>query len=599
MRCIALAIGILWVGNGLAQTPGRLIAPGGSMATGLQFQSSNIANWAGQLANETALLNAEILRAPIPPALKQLLRAVANGAVTKTAETQVLANRRAPRNQIAASHLQADTQLVKLITQIQQSGTANRELAQAVAKVQYADAQLELALSGIGGGGEDRWRRRVARLANTLSDQANELRAIASDTLTMYDRNLDRAIRQFATGCSGVEQNIQAGATREKIVADATELARRWQVVTAGLSTSTTANPNVRGQATRVDTLFGQFLNVVSGAGGGIIPQPKPPDFGFIRKGSAFAVGAGEGGGPRIRLFLELNGNQSQDFFAYDPNFRGGVRVALADLTGDGIPEIVTAPGPGMPPFVRVFDGRTLGLVTEFLAYDEKWQNGVHIAAADRTRAGLAMIATGADAGGGPHVRIFDLSTGKKLDEFEPYDANFRGGVRVALGDVNRDGIPDVVTAPGPFQPGGTPAGPLVRVFDGRNRALITEFHAYDPRWENGVWVSTGDITKNGRAEVLTGADAGGGPHVRVFDGLRGQPLAELFPFPKNFAGGVRVAANDVNNDGVLDFVCAPGPFAGLGAPPVRIFDGRTKRQLGEFIPFEPTFRNGAFVGAK
>ena len=98
---------------------------------------------------------------------------------------------------------------------------------------------------------------------------------------------------------------------------------------------------------------------------------------------------------------------------------------------------------------------------------------------------------------------------------------------------------------------------------------------------------------------MLTGADVGGGPHVRVFDGTRGQPLAEFFPFPKNFAGGVRVAAHDVNNDGVLDFVCAPGPFAGLGAPPVRIFDGRTKRQLGEFIPFEPTFRNGAFVGAK
>lgn len=597
MRCLVLAL-IAWglgVGVGSAQPSGRLIPPGGGMSGGLQYQSSTIANWAGQLANETAVLNAEVLRAPIQPAVKQALRVTAQAAAVKTAETQALANRNAPRDRIALSHQEADAQLVTLISQIQRSGVTSRELAQAVAKVQYADAQLELALSGIGGG-DDRWRRRVIRLAGTLTDQAEELRAIAADTLTMYDRNLDRAIRSFANGCRGVEQNVQGGATRDKIVADATELVRRWQVVTTGLTASTTANPSVRGQATRVDTLFGQFLNVV---GGGAIPPPKPPDFGFIRKGSAFAVGAGEGGGPRVRLFFELTGNQSQDFFAYDPAFRGGVRVAVADLTGDGIPDVITAPGPGMQPLVRIFDGRTLGLVTEFLAYDPKWLNGVHIAAADRLRNGMAIIATGADAGGGPHVRIFDLSNGKRLDEFEPYDANFRGGVRVAIGDVNGDGMPDLVTAPGPFQAGGPQVGPLVRVYNGRDRSLLTEFNAYDPRWQNGVFASTGDITRNGRAEIFTGADSGGGPHVRVFDGTRGQPLAELFPFPKNFTGGVRVAAHDVNNDGVLDFVCAPGPFAGLGAPPVRIFDGRTKRQLGEFIPFEPTFRNGAYIGAK
>jgi hypothetical protein len=148
-------------------------------------------------------------------------------------------------------------------------------------------------------------------------------------------------------------------------------------------------------------------------------------------------------------------------------------------------------------------------------------------------------------------------------------------------------------------QPPGIEVGPLVKVFDGRNRAVITEFNAYDARWRNGVWVSTADVVRNGRAEILTGADSGGGPHVRVFDGLRGRPLGELYPFPLQFNGGVRVAAHDVNNDGVLDFICAPGPSESLRSPPVRIFDGRTKRMISEFIPFEGSFRGGAFVGAK
>ena len=87
------------------------------------------------------------------------------------------------------------------------------------------------------------------------------------------------------------------------------------------------------------------------------IPRPPIQNPGFLGRG-VFAVGAGDGGGPRVRVFYDLRGGQATDIFAYDPGFRGGVRVALADLTGDGTPDLVTAPGPGMPPLIRVFDGR-------------------------------------------------------------------------------------------------------------------------------------------------------------------------------------------------------------------------------------------------
>src|SRR5262249_9810951 len=123
------------------------------------------------------------------------------------------------------------------------------------------------------------------------------------------------------------------------------------------------------------------------------------------------------------------------------------------------------------------------------------------------------ITVTGADAGGGPEVAVFDAPTGVLERAFYAYDPRFMGGVRVAVGDVNGDGVPDIITAPGP---GG---GPHIRVFDGATGALIREFMAYSPAFMNGVFVAVGDVNGDGYADIITGADAGGGPHVKVFSG--------------------------------------------------------------------------------
>ena len=52
--------------------------------------------------------------------------------------------------------------------------------------------------------------------------------------------------------------------------------------------------------------------------------------------------------GPFVRVIdPDTGADRIIPFFAYEPRFRGGVRVYGADVTGDGIPEILTAPGPG------------------------------------------------------------------------------------------------------------------------------------------------------------------------------------------------------------------------------------------------------------
>src|SRR5262249_34273878 len=129
---------------------------------------------------------------------------------------------------------------------------------------------------------------------------------------------------------------------------------------------------------------------------------------------------------------------------------------------------------------------------------------------------GTQILATGADAGGAPEVKVFDAAQGGFKYSFLAYDSSFTGGVRVAGGDINRDGIPDVITATGPGM------APLVRIWNGVDGSFVREFLAYDSAFTGGIYIATGDIDKDGIADIITGAGAGGGPHVKVFSGADG-----------------------------------------------------------------------------
>src|SRR4051794_24800325 len=128
-----------------------------------------------------------------------------------------------------------------------------------------------------------------------------------------------------------------------------------------------------------------------------------------------------------------------------------------------------------------------------------------------------ALYATGAGPGGGPHVIVRNAAD-QIVAQFMAFDSSFHGGVQVATGDVNNDGTADVVVGAGPGME------PRVRVLSGA--ALLAgqfvdlkSFDAFQSDFAGGVFVAAGDVNGDGFADIITGAGAGGTPHVRVFSG--------------------------------------------------------------------------------
>jgi serralysin len=161
--------------------------------------------------------------------------------------------------------------------------------------------------------------------------------------------------------------------------------------------------------------------------------------------------------------------------------------------------------------------------------------------------------------------------------------------VRVAAGDVDADGLADIVTGAGE---GG---GPQVTVVSGRTGRALESFMAYDAGFRGGVWVAAGDVDGNGMAEVVTGAGRGGSAHVEVFNNAGAVVKSFLAFGPTDpHTGGVRVGVADLNLDGRADVLASAGPG---DMSRVAVTDAMSAQPMTAFLVYDPSFLGGVYVG--
>jgi hypothetical protein len=276
-------------------------------------------------------------------------------------------------------------------------------------------------------------------------------------------------------------------------------------------------------------------------------------------------TGAGAGGGPHVRAFgVESEGdhktadivNTPVSFFAYDPSFTGGVRVAAGDLTGGdreddtccGSPtreEVVTGPGPGGGPHIKVWSVReSSGLNTihgQWMAFSPSFTGGVFVGTTMVQESGSAedgVVLVGAGDNGASELRGFSGRGSMRFTAHMYTSSQNPGGAVKVAGRYAGPFWARVVT--------GTDEGgdPLVTVA-GWSGGSGRQFLAYTPGFEGGV--NVGSIDGPGGGIIVTGAGPGGGPHVKLFsrfhevEGLEDGWMA----YESSFRGGVNVAGGE------------------------------------------------------
>ena len=306
-------------------------------------------------------------------------------------------------------------------------------------------------------------------------------------------------------------------------------------------------------------------------------------------------------------MFDRQSATPLADFIAFELAFRGGASVAVGDVNGDGVPDVVVAAGVGGGPRVIVFDGTKLdergpdgrpadgAVLANFFAFDPALRGGATVALARLGGGGGGLdIVVGAGVGGGPHVRTFAYAPGADggvtqlpgaVGSFFAFDPAERFGVRVAAGNLDGTGLDSVVAGEGV---GGAPRVAVFRA-DG---SLWQAFTATNLAPFGGAAVGAGYLDGTAAAQLVVGTGPGGPPLVNVYAGASPTPERTVTAFEPGFTGGVSVSSGPVGRQSAVYVSAGVG-----GGPRVRVVTPDGLQELSDFYAYETTFRGGVSVG--
>lgn len=281
---------------------------------------------------------------------------------------------------------------------------------------------------------------------------------------------------------------------------------------------------------------------------------------------------------PDIKFFDQKNNNieiknLEKDYYNYK------YKIDTGDMDGDGNQEIIIS--------------KTNWQGTQILIYDKKWNllktfnleytQPIDIALGDLYNTKREKIIIGTPINQKPEVLIYDLS-GKLLHRFLVYDEKFKGGVSVAVGDVDGDYNQEIITAPA------NNGGPHIRIFD-KNGGLKGQFFAGNEEFRGGLNIDAGNLNKDRKEEIAITPRGNSMPYILIYD-ISGKLLSSFLTYNENFKKEIDVKIADINSDYKNDIITSAGTG---GGPHIRVFDMQ-KNLIKQFFAYNQNDWRGVYI---
>ncbi|MDX1946933.1 MAG: FG-GAP-like repeat-containing protein [Pirellulaceae bacterium] len=293
----------------------------------------------------------------------------------------------------------------------------------------------------------------------------------------------------------------------------------------------------------------------------------------------------------------------------YGTSNKYGIRLTTADIDGDGLPDVITAPGRNTKPDIKVFTGtriasltsstRHLTTITAANTFGTKFVNGVNVVAGDVDGDCMPEVIIVPDRGAAT-IKVYrnqvlanpavplNLSP-RNLNAFSDIK-KYQGGATLAVGnlDGDREHALELIVATG----SGTPARIRTYSLTGATPVRLASFN--DPSgFKQGLFVAAGDVDGDGKAEIVSATGSGGGSRIRVYR-ANGTQLFNFQAFATadvpNTA--VHITMRDADDDGRADIFAIQGQDGRSGYK-LKKFKALTGAQVDAFFATNPDFSGG------
>lgn len=308
-------------------------------------------------------------------------------------------------------------------------------------------------------------------------------------------------------------------------------------------------------------------------------------------------------GQPQVRIFSG-DGKNISNWYALDKQSVGSYQTALADVTGDGITEVIVSTGGDTLGKLGVYtsDGVPLAILTPF---GNQSKGGIQLDVADVTADGIAEMIVSSNSGKGV-VQAYQYNTSTKafsvLTTKVLYPTGFRGSVNittlrgkiVVMGSGKRTTKLRVYEYNGTKQQfvlvakkimdatysstyltkgdilgtgqsqlvfyGATEAGEKIQLFSLNPKNILRSKRQWNVRsgLQGKVQLLSGSIMNQARDALLLWSNRDPYYVSLAYEAKTLTSVTKTYPFGKKLAAGLNIGMIDTNSDGKIELAVAP-----------------------------------------